>query len=439
MPSPVVSKTVQKDGPTELNLHASAPTSPTAPNDHKSHKPVSSPTTPETPPRLSKRKNDLLVDDEAEEEPRVTHQRLASFSMISPEEAGKPPAFNPEVTVPSSKTSYDILSSVKTTLKPRLNSCPHDVGIVNRKTWEDIASEAEDAEEAEDTDEDVPLPPQKDNKKPPRTTSITQDDHHDLQHDGDIPLDPNHDTFSLSDFLGSNGIKIKNETTASNLYIRNDNRAYVGYEYLRGNMILFTAWTNDDSDSRNTHAYCFHAIFGCNRENCAPFDQYACKGVMLSKGRNTDDPLISGIHNAWAVIVLANSKHTKKDTSSFLTSFVDFLNSHTYVAKNHNVKPHLIPRHGQITYHAMKKPNLTPQPRRVLGDVVTLTHAINFLKYEVSPSTFGCDAYTRNPQIMKCLFLPPYTPLLKSSFNFPIETCMHEDQQNISQNDYGNV
>jgi hypothetical protein len=87
----------------------------------------------------------------------------------------------------------------------------------------------------------------------------------------------------------------------------------------------------------------------------------------------------------------------------------------------------------------MKKPNLTPQPRRVLGDVVTLTHAINFLKYEVSPSTFGCDAYTRNPQIMKCLFLPPYTPLLKSSFNFPIETCMHEDQQNISQNDYGNV
>ena len=318
---------------------------------------------------LMPHKRRLYFDDEASEEPVTTTQRLASFSMVSPEKAGETPKPNPSVVVDKS----------------------------NRN-----ASREDDARRSETLQNSKQRP----NDRDLHATEQEEDD------------------FNLSDFLSANNMdpieKDGKDTLSKQVYVRNSNKAFVGYEYLTGRIVLFTAWTNNDSDPRNIHAYIFHAVFGCNARDYAPFHDHTCKGVRLSAGTNTEEPLEAGGYNSYGILLLTRQGHTVRDTKQFLGDFVRFLNTHTYVKKRGSTPNHLVARHGRTEYVPMTNPDLSRAPRRCLGETVVLSEAINFLKYDVNPSAFDENAYEKNPALINKLFPPPHNETLCRDLGCPI-------------------
>jgi hypothetical protein len=121
---------------------------------------------------------------------------------------------------------------------------------------------------------------------------------------------------------------------------------------------------------------------------------------------------------------------------AFFQQFVDFLNRHRY--ENDRARP--IPLRDRVTskpnfctYKAAKNPDMSSDPKRKLGDVITLSDAISHL-HKTNPSVFNRTVYQDHPGLIERYFNPPYPPDFHSFFGFPLESDK-DNNSNVAYND----
>jgi hypothetical protein len=152
------------------------------------------------------------------------------------------------------------------------------------------------------------------------------------------------------------------------------------YEFLQGGMVLFTAYNGNQRPAFTLHAT-IAAKFGM-----PPFDSHICSGVNYSVAPNSNIRLMEpGNKSYTGVLVNWADFNNRHEVISFFHHYIRFLNTHTY-RKNDNLtlQERILHQPNLSDYRSALSPAMTNNPKRKLGDVITVSNAIDHLQKAAS-------------------------------------------------------
>jgi hypothetical protein len=206
----------------------------------------------------------------------------------------------------------------------------------------------------------------------------------------------------------------KNGMPLGELTSDNEGRCY--YEFLQGGMLIFTTYNGNQQP-----AFILHTTIAA-KFRMPPLHSHFCSGVNYSVTPNTNERLmLPGNKSYMGVVVNWTDFHGKNKAISFFCKYVHFLNTYTYKKiKNHTtLRERIHHQKNPSTYRPTLSPDLTQNPKRKLGDVITLSDAVDHLQ-KVKPHIFTRRVYQEHPILITCYFNHPSPCTFPSTLASPL-------------------
>jgi hypothetical protein len=151
-------------------------------------------------------------------------------------------------------------------------------------------------------------------------------------------------------------------------------------------VVLFTACNGNQRPTFTLHAT-NAAKFGM-----PSFNSHICSGVKHSVAPNSNIRLMEpGNKSYTGVLVNWTDFNNRHEVITFFYHYICFLYTHTY-RKNDNLtlQEHILHQPNLSDYRSALSPDMTSNPTRKLGDVITVFDAIDHLQ-KVNPQIFNQD------------------------------------------------
>ena len=341
------------------------------------------------------------TDDEAVEVKPPLKEHQTTFAMVvSPERPSLPPA------VASSKTHLVLVKS--STAKSAPGNDDFAIARPANPYLNQSSNPTSPNRSSATTQQDsTACPPNNHNNGPPDDDDGSDDD------------DDDDSTDSIKALLlgsGNNGGMPLGELASAN-----EGRCYL--EYLQGGMVLFTGYNGNAEP-----AFTLHATIAA-KYRMPPFDRHVCSGVNFSVAPNSNERLRASGNKCYTGVVVSYATFKgHKDLLAFFRQYVRFLNTHTYMNPPGKITPLPDRIHHQpnlTSYRSAMTFDITQDPKRRLGDLITLSDAIDHLQ-RVNPMVFDRTVYSRHRSLITRYFGRPYNSILNEHFGFPLPD--HNDE-----------
>lgn len=328
--------------------------------------------------------------------PLKKHQ--TTFAMVSPDKAGDPGDSNERSSSPGTAVrpedapdhQFVIHRPRNPYLKTTRAGSNHANAVANDGSGR--AMGVEDGQGHRDEDDD--------------------DDGHEDGHNGDDDDDDDSCDSVRAFLVGQH--PVQEGTPLGELAGKNQGVCY--YEYLQGGMVIFTAYNGNQRP-----AFTLHATLAA-KFRMPPFDHHVCSGVNYSIAPNSNQRLMEPGNKCYTGVVVSRTDFdSRHDLLRFFHEYIRFLNSHTYRKDDSlTLQERIWHQPNLTTYRAAMSPDMTKDPKRKLGDVVTLSDACEHLE-RVNPQIFNHTVYAKHRNLITRYFDPPYPRDLHEHFGFPVE------------------